>query len=278
MMKRILITGSQGFVGRQVVRSLLELKKEMTLVVRDKSVLDDYPSELVELIVSPDLFAETSEWWFFTCNGIDTIIHCAWNMQQDSRNSIEANAKCFHGTLNLAKGAVKAGVRRFVGIGTCAEYDADSGVVDVTSRLQPITVYGGAKLATFGMLFSYFFQKNVEFAWARLFYLYGENDKPDRLIPYIRRQIATGQPCRLGKGSKIRDYLDVSVAGKMIVTLALGRKCGAFNICSGKGRTLRNIAETIANEFSRKDLLRFDVKNESEFDPPKLVGVPSDLK
>ena len=59
--------------------------------------------------------------------------------------------------------------------------------------------------------------------------------------------------------------------------MALGRQIGEINICSGVGRSVRQVVESIADEFERRDLLLFGDREESGFDPPYLVGIPTRL-
>jgi dTDP-6-deoxy-L-talose 4-dehydrogenase (NAD+) len=106
-----------------------------------------------------------------------------------------------------------------------------------------------------------------------LFYLYGEGEDERRLVPYLRAKLVVGEPAELTSGNQIRDFLDVQEAGRMIVSVALGARQGAVNICSGVPITVRDFAHTIAEELGRQDLLRFAARPESVIDPPCVVGV-----
>jgi dTDP-6-deoxy-L-talose 4-dehydrogenase (NAD+) len=72
----------------------------------------------------------------------------------------------------------------------------------------------------------------------------------------------------------VRDFLDVRDAGRMIADVALGTVTGPVNICSGVPTTVRQLAERIADEYGRRDLLRFGVRPDNLFDPPRVVGIP----
>jgi dTDP-6-deoxy-L-talose 4-dehydrogenase (NAD+) len=67
--------------------------------------------------------------------------------------------------------------------------------------------------------------------------------------------------------------MDVRQAGRMIANAALGGRQGAMNICSGVAITVRQLAETVADEFGRRDLLRFGARPDNLVDPPMVVGV-----
>jgi len=272
----VLLTGATGFVGKQVLNELLHRGKKVRLVVRpDKEKeLSAFPG-IESIVTSQDIFAEETNWWAEVCAGIHTVIHVAWYAVPGCYLSSEINLDCLIGTLQLAKGAARSGVMRFVGIGTCLEYDLSTGSVSTNHPLLPLTPYAAAKAAAFTSLSQYFDQQKIPFSWCRLFYLYGQGEDSRRLVPYIRRQIAAGEPVKLTSGTQIRDFLDVSEAGRQIVEVSLTQFEGAVNICSGIPVTISQLAEKIADEYGRRDLLEFGARPNNAFDPPCVVGIIS---
>lgn len=111
----LLITGATGFVGSRLVDVALDKQYKVSAVRRSE------PSPIVD-----------SEQWLQWCTGnlspefdwsknltgIDCVIHCAARVHQmqDDAQDIQAvyDETNFHGTLNLAKQAVEAGVKRFI--------------------------------------------------------------------------------------------------------------------------------------------------------------------
>jgi dTDP-6-deoxy-L-talose 4-dehydrogenase (NAD+) len=224
-------------------------------------------------VTSPDIFAENAGWWADVCAGVDTVIHAAWYAEPQHYLQSPKNRDCFSGTLQLAQGAVQANVRRVVGIGTCFEYDLSAGRLSVETPLKASTPYAQAKADAFAALSQLLPQHAIEFTWCRLFYLFGEGEDPRRLVSYVRAKLKAGEPADLSSGTQIRDFLDVREAGRMIVEAALGPVQGPVNICSGKAITVRQLAETIADEFGRRDLLRFGARPDNLVDPPCVVGI-----
>ena len=270
-MARVLVTGATGFVGLPVVEHLLEAGHEVTCVIRPGSQ-ERLGGLAVEAVTSEDLFAEPHEWWAQVCEGVDTIIHVAWDAEPGKYLDSDKNLDCLSGTLTMARGAARAGVRRFVGVGTCFEYDLSDGHVSVDTPIAPTTLYAAAKAATCSTLKVYLAQQGMEFLWARLFYLYGPREDSRRLVPYLRSCLEAGQIAELGSGKAVKDYLDVRDAARMIVSDALSSRQGASNICSGVGISIRALAEQIADDYDRRDLLHFGAREDNPADPLFVVG------
>jgi len=272
--RTVLLTGASGFVGRQVHRALCGQFDKVRVVVREGkqgSIVEK--DDRVEILTSRDIFSESLAWWENACADVDTVIHVAWFAEPGKYLQSEKNLDCLAGTLMLAKASARAGIRRFVGIGTCFEYDTSLGYVSVKTSLKPTTPYAASKAATYLALSEFFKVRGIGFVWCRLFYLHGEGEDERRLVPYLRARLSAGQPAELSGGDQIRDFMDVSVAGQKIVEVSIGHRVGAVNVCTGHAITVRQLAEQVADQYGRRDLLRFGSRPDNLTDPPCLVGL-----
>jgi dTDP-6-deoxy-L-talose 4-dehydrogenase (NAD+) len=229
-------------------------------------------------VQTPDLFAEATGRLKKLLAGSEALVHAAWDAQPGNPYASPLNLACLTGTLNLASAFAAVGGKRFVGVGTCAEYDPSAGLMTTDTPLAPNTLYGACKASAFQVLRCFFGTEGISFAWCRIFYLYGEGEDERRLVPYIRRQLRAGQEAQLTRGEQVRDFLDVKDAAGMITDVALGQQQGGVNICSGEAVTVRQLAERIADEYGRRDLLRFGARSENVFDPPRVVGVRQNVR
>ncbi len=274
----VLLTGATGFVGRQVLKALLLEGRPVRVVTRPDSVTKlEATTGIEQIVTSPDLFCETADWWSETCNGVDTIVHVAWYTEPGKYLTSPKNLGCLSGTIALAQGAISANVRRFIGIGTCFEYNLSRGDLSTETPLNPTSPYAAAKAAAYLSLSQTLPAVGMEFGWCRLFYLYGEGEDARRFVPYLRAQLEKGAPAKLTSGKQIRDFMDVQAAGYSIAKAAIGSIEGAINICSGQPISIRQLAEQIAAEYDRCDLLQFGVRKDNLVDPPRVVGVPTPL-
>jgi len=275
-MTTVLLTGATGFVGMQIFKALVVLGARVVPVVRlgKESSIRTFDN-VDRVISSPDIFQESVGWWTEQCDGVDTVIHAAWYAEAGKYLMSHRNMDCLIGSLNLAKGATFAGVKRFVGIGTCFEYDLAATILSIHTPLNPMTPYASAKAALYMGLSKWLSEQSVEFAWCRLFYLYGEGEDERKLVSYLHKQLADEKEVELTSGIQIRDFLDVSEAGEVIARLALGKQKGPINVCSGVPITVRQLAEQIADNYDRRGLLKFGARPDNLIDPPCVVGIPN---
>ena len=275
-MKTILLTGASGFVGKQIFKALSGSKFRIVPVVRtgNESSFQNQPN-VDRIVCSQDIFQETANWWAEQCKDIDVVIHAAWYAEPGNYLQSSKNMDCLVGSLSLANGAAIGGGKRFVGIGTCFEYDLSAGVLSKDTPLNPLTPYAGAKAALYMGLSQWLPEQSVEFAWCRLFYLFGEGEDERRLVPYLHKQLAKTETVELTNGKQIRDFLDVSEAGRVIAEVAAGEQHGPINVCSGEPITVRQLAEQIADTYGRRDLLKFGSRPDNLVDPPCVLGIPN---
>jgi nucleoside-diphosphate-sugar epimerase len=81
-MKRVLITGANGFVGRQIIRSLDVKDIDLIPIVREgkENTVSNFKN-VKKIITSKDLFAEDESWWEEQCKDVDIVIHAAWYVE-----------------------------------------------------------------------------------------------------------------------------------------------------------------------------------------------------
>jgi len=208
----------------------------------------------------------------------EVLVHLAWETTQGEFWDAPVNLEWTAATLQLARAFAAAGGRRFVGVGSCAEYSweslRDGDVLDESSARAPFTLYGAAKNACFELLSRFLAREGISFAWGRLFLPYGPGDRRPTLMRELIRALLAGKPALSTTGDQVRDFIYVEDAANAIAALAGVSASGAFNIATGVGTSVADAALRIATEAGRPDLLRVGALARRERDPAWLVGCP----
>ncbi len=271
-----LVTGSTGFVGRQVTKLLLRNKeKKIRVAVRGCSeIVAQWIDDGCDVVYIDNVFDLSDECAKYLLEDVSQVIHLAWYADPLDYLISDANFECLKGTVRLAELAKIAGVQKFIGIGTCLEYASSDEPLSVQSKLAADTPYAIAKLAAYFLLKSCFDDTKVQFCWCRLFFLYGEGEDERRLTPYINSQLAADLPVNLGNPDAERDFMDIETAAGNIVDVLNGEAVGAFNICTGQRQTIREYSTNIAKRHGKVHLLGFGHQLTHAPTSQNIVGVP----
>lgn len=115
----ILVTGATGFVGKAVVQRLLAEDESRRVSVAVRRHVQQWPVRVVPRVTG-DLEPATD--WSVALGGILAVVHCAARvhvMADTAANPLDEFRRVnVRGTLNLARQAASAGVRRFVFVST----------------------------------------------------------------------------------------------------------------------------------------------------------------
>lgn len=266
---RVLVTGASGFVGQAVLAALLQRNIETIAVSRRRPAAPgDYiwqGADLLDPVATARLIETVRP---------DAILHLAWTVEHGKFWTDPANLDWVGATLRLARIAREAGVPRFVGTGTCYEYDwpLDGPCVENATPLKPALLYGIAKDATRRVLEAFAAGSELSFAWARLFFLYGPGEGATRLVPAVSRALARGEPAACTRGAIRRDFMDVRDAAEALVELTLSGVTGPVNIATGHATSIADIALALGALAGRPDLIRLGAYPDRPGEPPLIAA------
>lgn len=267
-MKKIIVTGASGFIGRQAVRQLVGKGWEVHAFCYPAAPVetDGATWHIVNLLDQQEMRDAIMPL------GATHLLHLAWYVEHGKYWTAPENFRWVAATLALAEEFRKAGGWHMVGAGTLAEYDWNFGYLrENETPMIPATVYGQCKYNTFSLLSSYGAATGMRVAWGRVFYLYGPHEGPARLVSSVIVNLLKGQPAQSTHGRQVRSFLHVADVAKAFVCLCEQEVAGAFNIGSGEAVTLRQVAEFIGAELGAESLLRIGALPAREDEPPVLL-------
>lgn len=212
-MKRILITGADGFIGSHLTELLLIKGYKVRALSQYNSFnywgwLEDVPSHSNLEIVTGDI--RDPHFCKEIMKNIDIVFHLAAliaipysYVAPDSY--VDTNVK---GTLNICQAAKESGVQRVIHTSTSEVYGTAKYVpIDENHPKQPQSPYSASKIGADMMAMSFYNTFSLPVTIARPFNTYGPRQSARAIIPTIITQIASGiKEIKLGDLTPTRDF------------------------------------------------------------------------
>lgn len=253
---RVLLTGATGFIGSHVARLLVRESCEVHALVRESSDLWRI-NDIIPLLhlARCDLMASDRLSAHLERIRPDLCIHLAWYAIPGKYLTALENLSLLRASIDLASRLATLGCKRFIGIGTCFEYDTSLGYLSETSPTKPHNLYAASKLALQVVLEQLANVTAMEVAWLRLFYQYGPFEDERRLVSSVICSLLRNHEAKVTKGEQIRDFLHVEDVAAAIWAVARSDLSGPVNIGSGKPVAVRDIVTKIGAILGRSELI-----------------------
>jgi nucleoside-diphosphate-sugar epimerase len=273
-MKKLLITGGSGFIGRHCLPGLLEYGYDVHVLSRnqrqgmDKNITwhcqdflnNQQTKSLVEKL-KPNY-----------------CMHLAWTTEPGKYLNSPDNLQWVSSSLVLLNSFYENGGERFVGAGTCFEYDGQFGnCSEAISPLDSDSLYGTSKNAFQKILASFSSKVSLSSSWGRVFFLYGPHEYPSRLVPSVITSLIRNEPALCSHGNQIRDFMHVEDVANAMVSLLESNVTGPVNIASGKPVFIKDIVNKIAELLNKSDNLKLGALPARK-EPAVLIADISRLK
>jgi nucleoside-diphosphate-sugar epimerase len=270
---RVLLTGASGFIGRYVLNQLVETGVDAVVVGRSRP--NGYNGDFVEA----DLLQFDDHKGLVQRAGATHLIHLAWYAEHGQYWTSPLNLRWVEATVRLVEAFCAAGGQKIVSAGTCAEYDWSYGfcLEDVTP-LSPATLYGTTKDATRRLLEAVCNAHQTQFAWGRIFLLYGRGEDSRRLIPSLIN-VFQGKRSPFGvNANAYRDFLHVEDVANAFMRILLTDAKGSYNIASEQPIQIAAVVRLISRKFEAKPSIILDLSTERPGEPKVLFGDSQKLK
>ncbi len=266
--KKVVVTGSEGFIGSHLTEKLVELGAKVTAFVLYNSFntygwVDTFKKEIKDniKIFIGDIRDETSV--RKALKDKDIIFHLAALIAipysyYAPRSYFETNVL---GTLNIMQSAREFGFMKVIHTSTSEVYGtAIYTPIDENHPLQGQSPYSASKISADKIAESYYKSFNVPLAVIRPFNTYGPRQSARAVIPTIISQALTGNEINLGNISTVRDmnYIKDTVRGFVKVAQSDKSVGEVINIGSGVGLTIKEIADTVIRLLNKNIKINLD--------------------
>ncbi|OSZ80909.1 LPS biosynthesis protein WbpP [Chitinophagaceae bacterium IBVUCB2] len=261
---RILVTGGAGFIGSNLVETLL--KDERVTLVR---VFDNLATGSLQNISS---FLENKKFEFIegdirnyqacvaACAGIDRISHQAalGSVPRSINDPLTTNEVNITGTLNIFTAAKESGVKRIVYAASSSTYGDHPGLPKVEDTIgKPLSPYAVTKYVNELYANVYASLYNIELIGLRYFNIFGPRQNPNgpyaAVIPLFAEALLKNTPPTInGDGSHSRDFTYVANAVEAnILSLFTDNKDAinqVYNIACGEQTSLLQLFNGLKRE------------------------------
>ena len=270
---KALITGASGFVGGYLGDHLgaegddvVGLDRDTGLDITDRQgVTDLFAHHAPEVVYHLAALSHVGESW-----GAPQLV-------------IETNVV---GTLNVLDAARAAGVRRVLVVGSAEEYGLVAGAAHPVTEdepLRPFTPYGASKVGAGYLALQAFLGSGLETIRVRAFNHTGPGQPPRFMVSALAHRVAQTERDALdtvavGNLDPIREVNDVrDIVRAYRLLMVLGVAGEVYNVCSGTGIAVREVAQRLLGQATRPLELRVDPALVRPADVPVLVGDPAKL-
>lgn len=267
-MKRVLVTGASGFIGRHCLDLLIKAGYEVHALFSKNSI--ELPVKVFWHKI--DLLDPEAVSALLSSIKPTHLLHLAWYAEHGKFWRSPLNLNWVEATLRLLREFVRQGGVRFVGAGTCAEYEWTHAVYSEETPRKPSTLYGVCKAAVHEIAEAYCNEVGVRFAWGRVFHLYGPYEQRERFVPAVIQKLLQKETVPCSHGEQIRDFMHVADVASAFVALLESDIRGAVNIASGQGKKLKEISRMIGEKLGGVELIRLGALSSPPQDPPSLVA------
>jgi GDP-4-dehydro-6-deoxy-D-mannose reductase len=282
-MKKVLVTGANGFVGRHLVKELAE--NGISVVGVGGHIGDaGKPAHVDDYIVLDLNDAGAVDKIDFT--GVDGVIHLAGlaAVGPSFDKPLEYITTNVGIQINLFEAAIKQkSAPKFLVISSGSLYDAKASLpLTEKSPVVPESPYAVSKIGQEQMALHYG-GRGFECVVARPFNHIGPGQNPGFLVPDVAQQIIA---CEKSEQSEIsvgnldarRDYTDVrDIARAYRLLLEKGKSGEIYNICSGKSLSGHDIVDGLQKAAGSSAPLKQDPKRMRPSDNPDIYGDYSKL-
>ena len=268
-MKKILVTGAAGYIGRHVVKTALDMGYPV--------IASDFAfkgvDERAEFCDVP-LFSGDKNIWQ-ALGAPDVCIHLAW--RDGFRHNASSHMKDLSRHVVFLNNLAKGGLPMLTVMGTMHEVGYWEGPISADTPCAPQSQYGIAKNALRQSLLLSLPDTGCLLHWLRAYYITGDEAHGSSIFAKITQAELDGKATfPFTSGQNRYDFIDVDRLAQMIVAASVQDQVnGIINVCTGQPRTLADRVEQFLRDKHYKIRLDYGAYPDRPYDSPGVWGDPA---
>lgn len=245
-MNKVLITGADGFIGRNLTARMLAKGIEVHVIVypghnifegNHSPLLHVYPLDLHHILNHIKDFPKD----------IDVMYHFAWSgVKPELRNDLDVQIGNVSMTLDCMKLAIAIGIKKIVFPGSTNEYLYYGKPLNKDAVPSPNNAYGAAKIALRYLCSDFASRNNIEFVYTIIAGIYAADRRDNNVIFYTINKLLHKEKPSLTSLEQLWDYVYIDdVINALIAVGQKGKDGAVYAIGHGDNWPLRNYIEII---------------------------------
>lgn len=252
---RILLTGPTGFIGANFLRQALARGHAVGALLLPGEELAPEVRSHAGLTLFVGTLAKPP-WRELQRFQPEACVHTAWITTPGVYLESPENDRFLAWSIAFAEEFYHVGGRYFLGLGSCAEYrPARRPLVETESPLNDSTRYARCKTALRVTVEKLAQTGKRGAGWGRVFYPFGIGEHPARLCSSLITKLVKGEPVTLKTPDSTKDYIYIDDLASAILRVVEKEFSGPINLGTGRGVTVREIAQLVARWLGHPELV-----------------------